>query len=83
VGESTSTYFVVFVNGATCVVRASYVRQHAPDPGLEDNAAMDVGEVWEFGFRCPKSSVPPADSYEIAIYGPSGTRVFYSLRPMP
>ncbi len=71
----------VFVNDAPCVVRKSYIRQHAPDPSLEDNAAMDVGEVWEFGFRCPKSSVPHSDRYEIAIYGPGGARAFYTFRP--
>ncbi len=71
----------VFVNDAPCVVRRSYIRQHAPDPSLEDNAAMDVGEVWEFGFRCPKSSVQPSDRYEVAIYGPGGARVFLALQP--
>ncbi len=45
-GSEIPDLWQVFVNGAPCVVRASYVRQHAPDPGLEDNAAIDVGEVW-------------------------------------
>ncbi|HDM92785.1 MAG TPA: hypothetical protein ENG69_05270 [Candidatus Korarchaeota archaeon] len=69
----------VYVNGASCVVRVSYIRQHNQDPSLEDNAAMEPYEIWEFGFRCPKSSVPPAQEYKVAIYGPSGVRAYYTI----
>ena len=73
-------HWQVFVNGAPCVVRASYIRQHNTDPSLENNAAMEPYEIWEFGFRCPKDSVPPAQEYRVSIYGPNGVRTYYTIR---
>ena len=72
------------VNGQVCAASCPppyrrwncSIRQHNPDSALETNAAMEVYEVWEFGFRCPAI---PGDRFKVTIYGPSGVKVEYLI----